>query len=39
VNEHRAIEIQVMAISPNGAALLNVGFLETNFALLGKKNR
>jgi hypothetical protein len=28
-----------MAISANGAALLNVGFLETNFAFLGKKNR
>src|ERR1700738_5255169 len=38
-NEHSPIEIQVMAISANGAALLNVGFLETNFAFLGKKNR
>jgi hypothetical protein len=32
-NEHSPIQI------PNGAILVNVGFLETNFAFLGKKNR
>ena len=27
-----------MSISQNGAILVNIGFLETNFAFLGKKN-
>jgi len=38
-NEHSPIQIQIVAISPNGAILVNVGFLETNFAFLGEKNR
>ena len=38
-NEHSPIQIQIVAISPNGAILVNVGFLETNFAFLGKKYR
>src|SRR6202047_4309921 len=38
-NEHSPVQIQIVAISPNGAILVNVGFLETNFAFLGKKNR
>ena len=38
-NEHSPIEIKIVAISPNGAILVNIGFLETNFAFLGKKNR
>jgi hypothetical protein len=28
-----------VSISQNGAILVNIGFLETNFAFLGKKNR
>src|ERR1700732_394550 len=32
-NEHSPIEIQIVAISPNGAILVNVGFLETNYCL------
>src|ERR1700732_55818 len=35
-NEHSPVQIQIVAISPNGAILVNVGFLETNFAFLGK---
>jgi hypothetical protein len=38
-NEHSPIQIEIVAISPNGAILVNVGVLETNFALLGEKNR
>ena len=36
-NEHSPIQIQIVAISPNGAILVNVGFLETKLAFLGKK--